>query len=730
MKLEQLTLENFMGWAHLDVDLSKYNGIVAVLGSIESDMAHSNGTGKSSLIAGINYALYGSTPKDCPNLDGMIHQVSGVSVESGYKVILRFSHADKKYEVLRRKKAGSAQKTVFRNLTDDQPMSVTVEDFLCMPEVVWQNTVFSAQRNLSAFVDKTPSVRKDILTEIFGMNNYLELENKARQLSTQSESALVRVQQDLDRDVVDHSALTATQADVDQHAAAIAEMEARIVNMHADAEQLAIRLSELNQKSAEYDRIVVEIRQLDTRYANLLRRQEELADKWEQRQAAYEHAISSCEAEISQPLDPNAEEVLRIQIDTAEQTRPAIDDLKRQQDVIVQQLATAKAEMDQAEKTVWEYKGQIDDLPKDKCPLCGTNMTEEHLNKHRGELQAHADAAATTYAERKVSINNLSINLQNIRGDLARLSVVINSIPSLSRNLVAEQMKKTRYTNAQNELKRVQDEKAAAAAAHTEAYTDLTAEVAHCKIELDTRRGSMPVVDDIINQKQQAISQKNDLDQQILQLHPVLDSARHQHSLAMFQLTRRTELEKKMVSSQAAVKAAAMQRNIHLELVKAFGPTGIPTLVLENCLTELQQYLDHYMNILSDGKIHVTFQTIKTNVTTAKTSETLAIMVSDINGERDIALYSGGETIRIYLAIRLALAKLLYLKSGQKLGLLIIDEISDLDDAGLLAFVELLKCIEVEFEQILLVSHIPDLKSAFNSCLVLSRDLESNLIVA
>ena len=357
-------------------------------------------------------------------------------------------------------------------------------------------------------------------------------------------------------------------------------------------------------------------------------------------------------------------------------------------------------------------------------------MTEEHLNKHRGELQAHVNAAATVYAERKASINNLSINLLNIRGELARLAAVINSIPELTRKLAAEQQKKVAYGAALAGLKSLMEDKERDTLEHTKLVADMTIDIAACVTDATAKQASLPVVDDVLMKKSKLIEKKNQIDEEILRTHPALDALRHKHSVAGYQLTQRAKKNEDLVAKLADLKSAEVKRNVHLELVKAFGPAGIPTLVLENCLTELQQYLDHYMEILSDGKIHVTFQTVKTNATTAKLSETLAIMVSDINGERDISLYSGGETVRIYLAVRLALAKLLYLKSGQKLGLLIIDEIADLDDAGLLAFVELLKRIEPEFEQILLVSHLPELKSSFENALVLSRDLEGNYIPA
>jgi len=728
MKLERLVLENFMGWAALDIDLSKYSGVLAVMGSIESDLAHSNGTGKSSLVAGINYCLYGSTPAKGINLDGMIHQVAGVAVESGYKASLYFSHNEVNYEIVRKKKLGATQKTTFKDLTNKRPMTQSPDEFLCMPEVVWQNTVFSAQRDLSAFVDKTPAVRKDILTEIFGMNNYLTWETKARQLAAKSEMDMANLTHSLTRQTEEWNQITATQADVDKLTAAIAETEAGISAMNTDIADKMVKLAGLTEKTAEADRVAGEIRAAEGAVSTLRSKLSSLESRWESKSLQYTQADEELEATVAAPPDPASVLVLQQEIQDAEALRPQLDALTTQYNEASNQKATATAEATQFEKTVWVYKSQIDKLPAGTCPLCGTFMTEEHLNKHKAGLQAEVDAAALACAERKILINNLSISLNNIREDMAKLSNVINTIPALSRKLVTEQQKKTAYDYAVAKLKSIGEEYAQASAAHTEALTELSAELTISELALENKRKAMPDVGDIPAQRDTLIQTKTYVEATLSEWRNRLAREQDARSRATLNMEHKLQLGTALATLAIEVDAARLKHNVNTELVKAFGPAGIPTLILENCLTELQQYLDYYMDLLSDGKIHVTFQTVKTNTTTAKTTETLNIMVSDINGERDIALYSGGETVRVYLAIRLALAKLLYLKSGQKLGLLIIDEIADLDDAGLLAFVELLKRIEPEFEQILLVSHLPELKNSFDNALVLSRDLEGNYV--
>lgn len=724
MKLHRLTLENYMGWAAIDVDLSKYSGVTAILGAIESDMAHSNGTGKSTLIYAINYALFGTGVGK--NLDGMIRQGAE---QTGYRVALQFSRDDVLYEITRKKKVGAPQKTTFKNVSTKKAMGISIEEFLHMPEVVWQNTVYSAQHNLSAFVDKTPAQRKDILTEIFGMDNYLNLETKARALSAKSETELATANHDLARlglELAD--ALDNPDGDVNELTKQIAAAEKDEAQHTEQMMALSSQIGELDQRAAVCVSAGREVDALSQAHNRLLQAKEHSEAQWESSRDRLDMVLADLQMAAEVEIDPNAVEALKTQIHTAELARVSVQEQNDEHVKISAEIATVTAQHNQAANEARKCQDRIDRLPKDKCPLCGTTMTAEHLDQHRMEIYAEKTAAEAVVSTSQETINNLNIKLHNIRGELARLSAIANSLPDLSRKLIAEQQKVTDRDKAVAEISRLVTNAEAELAAHEEEMAKMLIEIEESAKTLSVKKAAIPGLGTIPQERNDLELKRQRYAGSLSEIKRLLDTLKRNRDLAHQNLEFKNKKKKEIEQQVVAVKAAELQHNIHLELVKAFGPSGIPTLILENCLSELQQYMDHYMDLLSDGKIRVTFQTVKTSASTAKTSETLSIMVSDANGERDITLYSGGETVRIYLAIRLALAKLLYLKSGHRLGLMVIDEIADLDDAGLLAFVELLKKIEPEYEQILLVSHIPELKSAFSNSLVLTRDVEGNYV--
>ena len=99
---------------------------------------------------------------------------------------------------------------------------------------------------------------------------------------------------------------------------------------------------------------------------------------------------------------------------------------------------------------------------------------------------------------------------------------------------------------------------------------------------------------------------------------------------------------------------------------------------------------------------------------TGGVSETLDIIIADELGSRAYEMYSGGESFRANLALRIAISKLLARRAGAQLQTLIIDEgfgTQDTQGRGLL--VEAINSIQGDFERILVITHIEELKDLF-----------------
>ncbi|KPL87061.1 AAA family ATPase [Herpetosiphon geysericola] len=155
------------------------------------------------------------------------------------------------------------------------------------------------------------------------------------------------------------------------------------------------------------------------------------------------------------------------------------------------------------------------------------------------------------------------------------------------------------------------------------------------------------------------------------------------------------------------------QRDIHNELVKAFGKKGIQAMLIETAIPELEREANELLSRMTDNQMHLRFETQR-ETKKGDTSETLDIQIADEQGTRRYDLYSGGEAFRINFAIRIAMSKMLARRAGANLQTLIIDEgFGSQDGRGRERLVEAITQVQADFNRILVITHIQELKDQF-----------------
>lgn len=182
---------------------------------------------------------------------------------------------------------------------------------------------------------------------------------------------------------------------------------------------------------------------------------------------------------------------------------------------------------------------------------------------------------------------------------------------------------------------------------------------------------------------------------------------------AKARIQRCAELEIKRQEKEAGLAQAAREENIYRELAKAFGKTGIQALLIELALPEIEVEANRLLGRMTDNRMHVKFET-QAETKAGNVKETLAINISDELGTRNYEMFSGGEAFRINFAIRIALSRLLARRAGAPLPTLIIDEgFGTQDSTGIEKLKEAITSIQGDFDKILVVTHMEELRDAF-----------------
>lgn len=155
------------------------------------------------------------------------------------------------------------------------------------------------------------------------------------------------------------------------------------------------------------------------------------------------------------------------------------------------------------------------------------------------------------------------------------------------------------------------------------------------------------------------------------------------------------------------------EQSIYADLVKAFGKKGIQAMLIETAIPELERESNNLLARMTDNQMHMRFETQK-ETKKGDTNETLDIHIADEQGTRRYDLYSGGEAFRINFAIRIALSKMLARRAGANLQTLIIDEgFGSQDGRGRERLVEAIQHVQSDFNRILVITHIQELKDQF-----------------
>ena len=158
---------------------------------------------------------------------------------------------------------------------------------------------------------------------------------------------------------------------------------------------------------------------------------------------------------------------------------------------------------------------------------------------------------------------------------------------------------------------------------------------------------------------------------------------------------------------------AQVEQGIYQELYAAFGRSGVPAMLIDAAVPHIETEANYLLGRMTDNRLAVKMETQRMNQGGSVT-ETLDILVSDELGSRSYDLFSGGEAFRINLALRIALSKVLSQRLGAPLPTLFIDEgFGTQDAAGRERIVDAIASIQDDFEKIIVITHLDDLKDLF-----------------
>jgi DNA repair protein SbcC/Rad50 len=143
-------------------------------------------------------------------------------------------------------------------------------------------------------------------------------------------------------------------------------------------------------------------------------------------------------------------------------------------------------------------------------------------------------------------------------------------------------------------------------------------------------------------------------------------------------------------------------------LKESLSPRGVKAVIIDYLVPQLEERINSILTQMSDFRIRLDTQKQKASDDGSKEGLFITV-INDRNEELSFSNYSGGEKIKITIAIAEALSSLM-----SSIGFRLMDEnIISLDRDSTEGFVAVLDKLQDKFKQLLIISHIQEVKDMF-----------------
>lgn len=417
-----------------------------------------NGAGKSSILDGITWALFGQSRSRSD--DDLVNRLSARADKTA-EVRLIFELEGTMYRVTRSKQLGKSTRLELQIATgDDQWKTLTegklretqtaIETLLRMNYDTFINASFLLQGKADEFTTKTPNRRKEILADLLGVSvweQYRELAvNRRKEEETQLsvlDAQIGEIEAELEEEEARQTAVAEAKAALEVIAERLADKEALLeqlrraeaaVQQHKQlVESLAANLNQGQAQLESLQRRQAQRQQERDGYTAVLQAADQIKAAYDQWQAAdkrfqewqdradqfnqlerkkrpYELTVTQEKSRLTQQL-----EELEAQADRA-------DDAATELETLQEEMAEAKATLAQQEAAWAELTKQEATWHELRTQLQKWESEREAQQRERNRLQNQAKRMANLREEETAVSQNLQAATQQIENLTAQLA--------------------------------------------------------------------------------------------------------------------------------------------------------------------------------------------------------------------------------------------------------------------------------------------------------------------
>ena len=654
-----------------------------------------NGAGKSSLLDAMTWAVWGKARSSSP--DDLIHQIHEGDLSQGsrdMRVSFSFRQDGQIYRVIRQRKSGKRGASLLEfqiwNTSSEtwHPLSEgtiratqkKINDLIRLDYETFINSALIIQGRADEFTTKTPAQRKQVLSNILALSRWEEYEQRAKDI-------IVRLKADLHR-------LDGRLEELDKELSLGDAHKIELKKAETKAEEIATQLSEAEKVWADLEGVRTELvswqRQIDDATRRISSLEREVKEAESEREALAPQANhEKLQAALSEAGGS---------LDALEQIKKQLDDVRLKKTARTEEAAhlrginTALGPETEPIKTRVKVLSETEDP---SCPTCGQPLTEEHRNEVIAELQGEIESRRDAFRINRERIEALEVDISALNSEEKKLADEFEMKPKFEKKMIELRSALSRADEAEQRIM--------AQAERIERWKkDINA-------ESESRKKSEDEVGKAEQRLRSATLTQADIDKLRVEKRMAderVGGARQKMSALQSYADQRDECLQER-------EQQAGDLGVYEELRDAFGKRGVPAMIIETVVPELERSATELLHRLTEGRMNVRIETQR-ETKSGEVREALDIIISDELGSRPYEMYSGGEAFRINFALRIALSQLLARRAGAQLRSLFIDEGFGTQDArGREQLVAAINTIQDDFDLIIVITHIDELKDVF-----------------
>jgi DNA repair exonuclease SbcCD ATPase subunit len=718
MKPLRLYIENFMCHEKSDIDFTQFSSAL-IVGKIDGNELFSNGVGKSSIFKAIEYVLFNEADVNLEKIirddtqsckivfdficDNQIYRISRARTRKGTSDLSLYErtgnpgtideindiNSDKKFW-----KDISGRRTADTEKDLSKIIKINYKSFI--------STVHFIQNDFSGLTTATPEKRKALLKDILDLSIYSKLEKLAKDKLNiilkliDKNKTLIEALGDPDEDYqILEKQIIGIEADLTKKNLLLADLQINSNGLNESINLIKNQISLLEEKNSnlitreqivlnEKSKIEISIKEYTSKKLNIIKSAKDLV---EEVKFLKEMQLKLAEFDYSQ---------IDILTESISQKRDKVAQLNL---IIQNNMAT--------------YEELKIPMPDDSvCKHCRQVLSDEHKLLCKKKISEDMNACQEIIKSSKKEIAALN-------SEILQFQQTINSLNRSKQQLEDINIKIT------NKNKEIQDKRG-----FHEEYSELLnkfeLELIAKASELESVReeiknSSIQEIQDLKSKIEKEKSSLSNILLNVSSLHKEISHLDNSKAVILHSIDQKKKESFKKKELQKELSELEEKSKLYPLAIQGYSSIGIPNLIIQNVLDELQIESNTLLNQLKPG-LQLSFM-IEKSKDDGTLSDTLDINYF-VNGKsRDYNLLSGAMKLAVTFSLKLGLSFLLQREIGSDIKFLMLDELDQsLDKATVDAFADIVKFFQKDFT-ILVITHNDRLKDKFSHAILVEQDM-------